>query len=87
MIGFCAHILPDEKMEGAMPWRVIVDPRQTGWDGNWVLGLDASDGSWVEAWDEIYPGYKAQRFQTEREADGLARRLRSRGFTVATEEA
>jgi hypothetical protein len=69
-----------------MSWRVIVDAQQTGWKGNWILGLDALDGNWAEAWDDIFPGFKAQRFDTEREADGLARRLRSRGFTVATEE-
>jgi hypothetical protein len=70
-----------------MAWKVVVGANQQGWrQGNWLTEADPAGGDWVEAWDEIFPRYKAQRYATETEAHHVAGRLRSRGFSAATEE-
>jgi hypothetical protein len=70
-----------------MAWKVVVGANQEGWkSGEWLADADPPEGEWTEAWDEIFPRYKAQRYKTEIEAHHVAGRLRSRGFSAATEE-
>jgi hypothetical protein len=43
-----------------------------------MVSAGGPDGvQWREAWDDIIPGYKARRYDTEREAAPAARQLRA----------
>lgn len=52
-------------------WRVVV-PNDPAYGATAAAADD-----WIEAWDDIYPGYVAQRFPSEIEAKSAARRLRA----------
>jgi hypothetical protein len=59
--------------EGAGPWPDHSSPP-----------LDAQ--VWVEAWDDLVPGYRRRRFTSAEEADAAFRMLRGRGYSVMIEE-
>jgi hypothetical protein len=66
-----------------MSWRVVIN-RDGPWVDHAVVPLDPPAG-WVEAWDDAIPGYKQQTYETETQANALARRFRAFGFSAATE--
>jgi hypothetical protein len=68
-----------------MGWRVMVGADEGPWVDPAEVPIDPPSG-WVEAADDIVPGYRRERFATEAEANAAARWLRSCGFSAATEE-
>jgi hypothetical protein len=72
------------KREDPMAWRVMVSADGKAWDVGAVVPLDPSS-DWVEASDEIVPGYRKAAFVTEAEANAAAQLMRAMGFISATE--
>jgi hypothetical protein len=69
-------------------WKVLVAGREEAWLDTGYVSLDAADDSdWKEAWDGIVPGYQCRIFESEKEANALALRLRGVGYITATEPA
>ncbi len=67
-----------------MEWKVMVGSTERPWETGDEIALDPPSG-WAEAWDEIVPGYRAQRYASEHEANAVATRLRALGLTTATD--
>ncbi|HKT15088.1 MAG TPA: hypothetical protein VJR87_06745 [Allosphingosinicella sp.] len=70
-----------------MPWKVVVGEEMERWQDTHSFLLDPPSESWIEAPDEIIPGYKRKPYATEPEANAMARRLRAYGYVSATEQA
>jgi hypothetical protein len=68
-----------------MTWKVMVGAEEAPWP-DVVVPLDPPSG-WAEGWDDIVPGYRRERFDTEVEANAVAQRLRAHGLSAATEVA
>lgn len=67
-----------------MTWRVVVN-REGAWVDHAVVPIDPPTG-WVEAWDDAIPGYQRRTYESEHDANCLARRFRAYGFSAATEK-
>lgn len=68
-------------------WKVVVGEEMERWADRFALLLDPASESWVEAPDDIIPGFRRTVFSTEAEANAAARRLRAYGYVTATEPA
>ncbi|HKT72068.1 MAG TPA: hypothetical protein VJQ47_04210 [Steroidobacteraceae bacterium] len=68
-------------------WRVVVGAEMEQWQDIHGFLLDPLSESWIEAPDNIIPGYKQKLYETEPEANAMARRLRAYGYVSATERA
>lgn len=70
-----------------MPWKVVVGKEMVRWEDRYSFCLDPASETWMEAPDNIIPGYKQQIYPTEPEANAMARRMRAYGYVSATERA
>jgi hypothetical protein len=64
-------------------WRIVINS-EGAWVDYGVIPMDPPTG-WTEAWEGVVPGYQRQRYETEVEANEIARRFRALGFSAATE--
>ena len=71
----------------AQGWRVVVGEEMDRWADRFALLLDPASESWIEAPDDIIPGFRQKAFPTEAEANAAARRIRAYGYVSATEPA
>ena len=67
-----------------MTWMVVINADGESWPDGALVPIDPPSG-WVEAWDGAIPTYQARRYDTEEEANMMARRFRVFGFSAATE--